>query len=1465
MTLSENLAWKARRACAALLGLIWIASAAAASPPRDLSATAAYGSRVDLHWQAASSSVRGYRVSRGCRTEGEDAYCPLAELTADARSYRDLAVVEGHAYEYQVEAMGESGNFAAFVRVVTPARTHLPRDRSGDDAEAVYFEPQGAWRLGEKESLARIRTVRMGHNLERDEDLGVLLRPPGSVDPKAPCRAHSLPGRLRAAGFKTARGKSPTPGPNPGTAEIDFVDLSRDFAQELSSGNWIPEFEAMGDEGYVLRAQFVGPDALRIVVGAHTPKGLFHGGMTVQRLLVEDTLCSPRKELEPVIVLDYPDHRFRGASPDWGSMTSNRSRVPEDSLDMLDALARSGATEVDWGSSWAAQEAYSWDREGAKAAAAVQIAAAERFMTVKYRMGFSAIGFGKTNRGSGVPGDGPRISFNQALYGDGLAVVNEPFSWFETQPGRFEALAQRKGTRLDADPAMEAAPFRPVECNWRTMSASQGETENADERGWRLEGPARKCRLVRAVDGSVLGAGSGLEDVKTTVWLRASPEVGRSAVTLGFEGQRSDGSRVWIPVSSPKRLSSDEWKGYAVAVPESVHGSEGERFESLQFVVEAEFAEGALWVRAASPWRPVGCKEGGDWRFRTRAGENESSRSGWTLTGAAMNCRLVQELGPLPASDPDGYLLTARVEVSEKAVGVEGSVALEVDSKGGPLRWPVSIPPEAGDGSAREISVSIPASAIPGGAETARIVVTGSVRGGELALRGLRLYARSVAPLALDGEARGERWAIQSGGIGLEWDRTHGRSDSSSFRVDVPKRGQQGKKVPRARWSQAVQLDAGLYLLGAWLQVDPKTAGKGSSDVFSLRADITVDLLDGLKADSKKSVRSAQLKLPKSVRRGAGRWIYYINVFRLSEEEARNVRELRVQLRALASSTEGRYWIDDIELRRLDGDLRNLLGAVKAPTVRGPSGGLYQEKLDYEICQVGSATEECGSPQNYTDILPGGWTASYDASRPPFKIRWLRDGKPADHTVRVSYDIGAQYESVSAPQVGWDGQVYTPGSLNFCDFGRVSEAVGLEAIFSRFLDGYTVKDFPRRGEEYEFKADAVTWSVSEVEGVNRSVACRGPDGTVLDSNAELFAKVVNRAFALAQAKSPETRFVLWADMFDPFHNGGDLDFQVRYGGVPGRSACSFAPGQLRSMCADEVDRVSVPIVQESRRAGEGIIMQPWTYFPDMIRRMVAISSWYEGLGVTSQVLSGSDPVNIEDWAGIAHAFGGVQGVLSNRYHARYYGGRSGVLGGLRAFWNHDWKLLYLHDNESAASSYYQIPWPFQVSMELTRATLDEQGACASSSSKFKKNNDGGLCLHGSGIKGGSSLVLSGIPAKGGRAYRVDVLALPRSKAKGRGPGPRIELLWSSGEKSGAVESELVFSPKRGGRLKEFSRYRAEFKAPSGVDSMRVEIRFPSDSSFEAADDVIIFEALEACFDDCQAREEKKIVASPGSP
>ena len=186
------------------------------------------------------------------------------------------------------------------------------------------------------------------------------------------------------------------------------------------------------------------------------------------------------------------------------------------------------------------------------------------------------------------------------------------------------------------------------------------------------------------------------------------------------------------------------------------------------------------------------------------------------------------------------------------------------------MRWPVSIPQDMPDGISKQILVSIPASAIPGGAETSRLVVTGSVTVGELGFHGVRLYARSVAPFALKGEASGERWLIQSGGIDLEWDRKQGRSDSSSFRVDVPRRSLQGKKVPRALWSQDVRLDAGLYLLGAWLQVDPKAAGKRSSDAFSLRADIRVDLLDGLKANSKAPLRSEYLRLPKFCPSGGG-------------------------------------------------------------------------------------------------------------------------------------------------------------------------------------------------------------------------------------------------------------------------------------------------------------------------------------------------------------------------------------------------------------------------------------------------------------------------------------------------------------------------------------------------------------------------------------------------------------------
>jgi len=250
--------------------------------------------------------------------------------------------------------------------------------------------------------------------------------------------------------------------------------------------------------------------------------------------------------------------------------------------------------------------------------------------------------------------------------------------------------------------------------------------------------------------------------------------------------------------------------------------------------------------------------------------------------------------------------------------------------------------------------------------------------------------------------------------------------------------------------------------------------------------------------------------------------------------------------------------------------------------------------------------------------------------------------------------------------------------------------------------------------------------------------------------------------------------------------------------------------------------------------------------------MTAISSWYEGLGASSQVLSGSDPVNVEDWASLAHTFGEIQGVVSNGYFAEVYGGRSGVLPGLQAFWNHDWKLLYLHDNETEQSSFYQIAWPFQVTADLHEMKWDRTGACATMPSKFKGNNDGGLCFEATPGSDAPGIELGGIPVRGGAGYRIDVLARrrPDRRAAIDSETPSVAVRWSDGENTASVSSSLVYDGRNWPQGDGFDRYRVEFKAPESAEAMEIEIEFPLRGGFSAADDIVVFESVAPCFDDC---------------
>ena len=250
--------------------------------------------------------------------------------------------------------------------------------------------------------------------------------------------------------------------------------------------------------------------------------------------------------------------------------------------------------------------------------------------------------------------------------------------------------------------------------------------------------------------------------------------------------------------------------------------------------------------------------------------------------------------------------------------------------------------------------------------------------------------------------------------------------------------------------------------------------------------------------------------------------------------------------------------------------------------------------------------------------------------------------------------------------------------------------------------------------------------------------------------------------------------------------------------------------------------------------------------------MVATSSWYQQLGVTSQVLTGASPINVDDWAAVARTFDDIQGVVATIYKAHLYGGRSGLLPALQKFWNHDWKLLYLRDNETSASSHYVVPWPIAPELSLRNARQDFGGACAALAFTYPGNSDGGICLDPPPSK--PKIALGPIPARPGSKYRVDFLARSgrRGSSAASASPPKVRVHWSGGEATDSLPARVIYQSGNFRDSDGFDRFRVEVEAPLGAKSMEVELTFGASGSKVAVDDIAIFEATEPCFNACEA-------------
>jgi len=126
----------------------------------------------------------------------------------------------------------------------------------------------------------------------------------------------------------------------------------------------------------------------------------------------------------------------------------------------------------------------------------------------------------------------------------------------------------------------------------------------------------------------------------------------------------------------------------------------------------------------------------------------------------------------------------------------------------------------------------------------------------------------------------------------------------------------------------------------------------------------------------------------------------------------------------------------------------------------------------------------------------------------------------------------------------------------------------------------------------------------EIRGLNRDSRCKKRNLT----NAELLADEINRLNDFAKTIDPNIRLLMWDDMINPWHNGGDENYQLQFGGIPGRSS-------------DAIDLIPKDM----------IIMIWWYDAKDSLNKMRNSPDFFGSKGFDYLVAGYKDKKNIRNW------------------------------------------------------------------------------------------------------------------------------------------------------------------------------------------------------------------------------------------
>ncbi len=221
---------------------------------------------------------------------------------------------------------------------------------------------------------------------------------------------------------------------------------------------------------------------------------------------------------------------------------------------------------------------------------------------------------------------------------------------------------------------------------------------------------------------------------------------------------------------------------------------------------------------------------------------------------------------------------------------------------------------------------------------------------------------------------------------------------------------------------------------------------------------------------------------------------------------------------------------------------------------------VYKEGVDYEI-------------------MEGGATYPFFSSNKPAEIRRLPSGDINDmQEILVTYDF-----------IENKCEKWAPWSVPFCPSSKLAY--------------YNV---------YKYLGNAISLllpkyisiSNDEIRGMNRDSRCLKRGMT----NAELLADEIHNINDFVKSMSPGTRLMMWDDMISPWHNGGDINYQVQFGGIPGKTS-------------DAISLIPKDIV----------IMVWWYDHDDWLTKMKNSPDYFELHGFDYLGAAYKDKENIKDW------------------------------------------------------------------------------------------------------------------------------------------------------------------------------------------------------------------------------------------